>query len=279
MIVISPARASALATAGQADNPFLAWENLGASATVTGTTPITGGEVANCLTTSTYDKYRAVENGGGFVILSFDFGTATEISLASLAAHNLFTLGASVEVQRSPDASTWTDGGAGLVTPDDNSPIVWRMATGVSARYWRFVVSDIPTGLRADIGVAFLGNDLVIPRRFYQGFSPVITPTEVELQSNVSVGNELLGASVIGRGSSLSVSLTYVPETFVRGDDWIAFQRYFNDGGPAFFGWRPDKYPQDVYYMWRSGGVIRPTNSGPRDLMAIEMAAQVHNAA
>lgn len=174
-------------------------------------------------------------------------------------------------------ASTWYDW-TDWAVPTDNSPMVWRFATGTAPLSWRFRFAGISSAETLSVGVAFIGQELIVPQGFYQGFSPVITPTEVQLQSNVSVGNELLGSSVIGRGSTLQASFTHLSPSFIRGADWLAFQRHFNDGGGFFFGWRPAKYPQDVHYCWRNGSPIRPTNSGPKDYMSADFAAQVHNA-
>ena len=270
--VTDPSRSFALG--GDVNNPFVAWKNLGAAATLGGTTVLTGGERANAVSGSTYDKWRP-DVSTTEAILSFDFGTATSISFAALAAHNVYSHAATVAVERSSDGATWVDGGAGSITPTDNNVMAWRMVAQ-SYRYWRFKFTGLTASDALSVGVAFLGNDLVIPRRFYQGFSPVITPTEVQLQSNVSVGNELLGSSVIGSGSTLSAQIGNIEPSFIRGADWIAFQRAFGTGAGFFFGWRPAKYPQDVYYCARSGGVIRPDNSGPRDLMSVAIEARVY---
>jgi hypothetical protein len=274
-IVLSAARAIQLASDGYENNPFVACGNLGRTATLSGTTPVDGGERANAVTESTYDKWRAIENGSGGATLQFDFGTATAIQFAALVAHNVGTLGAAVAVQYSSDALSWTSP-ITAVSPDDDTPIAWRFAVGTSSRYWRFLFSDIPSGEEIKAGIAFLGNEIIIPTRLYQGFAPVLTPTEVQLQSNVSIGGELLGSSVISRGSSLSADITLVPAEFIRSTDWLAFQRSFGEGKGFFFGWRPDKYPQDIHYCWRSGDVIRPSNTGPRDYMGINFAARVH---
>lgn len=264
----------------EVNNPFVSWNNFGADASVTlgGTAVLTGGERANAVTGSTYDKWRPDVTGAN-AYFSFDLGISVNVSFAAIAAHNLSNFGGNVRVQNSADGVTWVDAGAGLVTPSDNTPIAFRMVTsGNSARYWRFAFGGLTAGDLLSVGVAFIGTDLVIPRRFYQGFAPILTPTEVQLQSNVSVGNELLGSSVVGRGSALEVDVANVPPEFVRGLNWLAFQRHFNDGGGAFFAWRPAKYPVDINYIWRNGATIRPVNSGPRDLMSIRMEAQAHNA-
>ena len=273
-IAVSDARAIEIANQGLQNNPFVAWNNLGATATLGGTTVIAGGEAANAVTGSTYDKWRPIA-GGTTRTLTFDLGAVASVGFASIAAHNAFTLGASVVVEYSADGVTWFDSGAGSITPTDNSPMSWRFAA-TSARYWRFVFSGIATDGLLAVGVAFIGAELIIPERMYQGFSPVLTPTEVQLQSNVSIGNELLGTSIIGRGATLSASLTYIPSAFIRGADWLSFQTAFGEGKGFLFAWRPAKYPEDLHYCSRESGVIRPSNTGPRDLMDINFSARVY---
>lgn len=275
-ILVAAERSIQLTGLGYQNNPFVAWENLGATATLSGTTPISGGDRANAVTGSTYDKWRAVEVSGS-AVLTFDFGSAVSISYAAIVAHNAGTLGASVSVRKSADNVTYADAGAGVASPSDNSPIAWRMSPSATARrYWQFSFIDIPTGEQINAGIAFLGNELIIPRRLYQGFAPVLTDTEVQLQSNVSVGAHLLGSSVISRGSRLSAEITYVDADFIRSADWLAFQRSFGEGKGFFFAWRPEKYREDIHYCARDGDVIRPSNTGPRDLMSISFGARVY---
>lgn len=273
-IAISSAKWADLSGQKYLNNPFVAWENLGAAATLGGTAVITGGDRANAVSGSTYDKWRP-DVTTSEALLKFDFGTATSINFAAIVAHNAFNYGASVAVEYSSDDVTYTDGGAGVVTPSDNKAIVWRMAS-ISARYWRLKFTGLTSGDDLSVGVAFLGNELVIPRRFYQGFSPVLTPTDVQLQSNVSVGGHLLGGSVISRGSTLSAQITNIDASFIRSADWLAFQTAFGEGQGFLFAWRPEKYAGDVYYCARSGDVIRPSNSGPRDLMSVQIDARVY---
>lgn len=271
MITTSSARRIELANQGMTNNPFVAWNNIGAGATLAGTAVFAGGERSNAITGSTYDKWRPNVTDD-IANLRFDFGVSTQIGFAAIAAHNADLFGATVLVQSSSDASTWVTVASAIAT---SGTMAFRF-TG-AARYWRFLFNDLTAGDALSVGVAFLGSELIIPRRLYQGFAPVITPTEVQLQSNVSVGGELLGSSVITKGSRLSFDISLVPAAFVRGATWKDFQTSFGVGRGFFLGWRPQKYPQDIHYCWRDGGVIRPENTGPLDLMNIALAARVYN--
>lgn len=271
MITVSDARLIELSDQGLINNPFVAWENLGAAATLGGTAVLTGGERANAVTPSTYDKWRPNVSGTD-AALSFDFTTATAIGYAAIVAHNAQKFGATVAVQTSPNGTTWTTIASAVAA----AGVMAFRVTG-SARYWRFYFTDLTAADALSVGVAFMGAELIIPRRIYQGFTPVITATEVQLQSNVSIGGNLLGSSVVTMGSKMTADMSLIPAAFVRGADWMAFQTAFGRGKGFFFGWRPDKYPQDVYYCWRDGNTITPTNSGPLDLMGLSIAARVFN--
>lgn len=275
-IAISLARQDALAALSYVDNPFLAWSNLGASATLGGTTTLAGGQASKAFNGKTYN-YWLPDVAATTARLSVQFASARTISFVGIAAHNLGTLGASVRVQRSTDGVSWTDAGAGLLAPTDDGPLGWRMVTsGQDYAYWSLYITGLTASDPVAIGVAFFGDDMVIPQRFYSSFAPVITPTEVALQSNVSQGGNLVGTHVVQRGSRLSTEIAHLQASFIRGTDWKAFQTAFNEGAPAFFGWRPDTYPEDLHYLWRDGPVLQPQNMGIRSLMSVGLQARVY---
>lgn len=115
-----------------------------------------------------------------------------------------------------------------------------------------------------------MGNRLTVPQRIYQGYAPPITPTRVDLQSNVSAGANLLQSSIIRKGSNAVANLTHLLPAFIRDTDtngWPAFQNHFNNGGSEFWLWRPTTFG-DAFYGWRDGAPIIPTNSGPKSYMA-----------
>lgn len=278
MIYTATARAADLAAQGEENNPFVAFTNAGASATLTGTSTLTDGDKANAFNGSTYDYWLPNVPSGGIAALQMQFGSAASYSFAAIVAHNLADYSATVSVQNSADGVTWADAGAGTVTPTDNAPIAWRMPlSGNDAAYWRFYITGLTEDDPIYIGAAFLGNELVFPRRFYQGFSPVIEPTEIAMQSNVTEGGNFVGSSVVRSGSTINAGLQHVAPTFIRGDDFRAFMTAFNGGSPFFFGWRPGKYPEDLHYCWRTSGVIRPENTGPHELMSFSFSARVYD--
>lgn len=277
-IAIAAARSATLVAAKEHNNPFAAWDNLAEGQTFGGTATLTDGDAANAFAGTTYD-YWLPDVTATTAQLRVTFGSALTMSCAAIVAHNVGTLGASAAVQRSTNGgANWSDAGAGTITPADDSPMVWRMIeSGNDAADWRFNFTGLTIGDPLYVGVAFLGPDMVFPDRFHQGFAPVIQPTEVNLQSNVSVGGNLLGSSVIARGSRMAAPLRWVPPAFVRGT-MKGFIPHFNEGRGFVFGWRPSDWPQDVHYCWRDGEPLIPAHSEVRDYMAFTLSMRVFEA-
>lgn len=282
-LTISSARAALLAAAGTQSNPIIAWENLAATATITTNrgAPIDGSAI-NAVSGTTFDAWEPnTDVSVGNIIFQCDMGSAVAPDFVGLVGHNGAAIGVtSVTVQHSPDASTWTTVSGSMLTAAMGGISDGFYFSGAPARqYWRVVFNGVPALAQLSVAGIFIGNVLTVPDRFYQGFAPVITPTEVELQSNVSAGGNLLGSSVTKRGSRIGLNFDHLPQSFVRGARWMAFQRAFNDGNPAFLAWRPTKYGQDLHYIWRDGAVIRPSNSGPKDYMSAQVEARVFEGA
>ena len=274
-IAIAAARSAALVASKETNNPFAAWNNLGALATLGGTTTLADGAALNAFTGTTFDYWKPNVTATT-AQLQVTFGAARTLSCVALAGHNLHLLGASVAVQRSTNAGVnWSDAGAGAVTPADGSPIVFRMITsGNDAADWRLNITGLAVSAPLYIAVAFFGDDMVFPARFYDGFAPPISPMDVQLVSNVTQGNNLVGTSVVIKGSMMQASFSHILPAFVRGA-LLPFIPYFNAGKPFFFAWRPAAYPQDVVYAWRSGDVIAPQNNGGLDFMSFDIKARV----
>ena len=270
MIITTLARQAALEALGYPNNPFVAWENIGAGGTLGGTAVLTDGDRANAFSGSTYD-YWLPDVAGTTAYLSTQI-TSQTIGFVGIAAHNLADLSATVAIENSADGSTWADAGAGDHVPASNDPIAFRLPiSGNSAPYWRIAVTGLTASDPLYIGVAFFGTELVFPRRFYQGFAPALGATEVQLQSSVSEGGNLVGSSVIRQGQTLQAELGNIAPTFIRGTDFRGFMDHYNAGKPSFFGWRPEKYSGDLHYTWRAGGTLRPENTGPNELMGFKL--------
>jgi hypothetical protein len=274
-ILIDSLRAAELVAVGQENNPFVTGEMASATATTSG-----GGTqtlpAANALSGTTFDPW-AHSIGSTNVSFNMDFGSAIEPTFCGIAAHNLGTLEGTVSLNYSDDGSSYTSVGISNHSPDDNQAIGLRFSAG-SHRHWRLAFTDLQSTDVLSVGVIWLGNEIILPRRFYRGYRPPLTPTAVDLRTNVSEGAHLLGAAFQERGSTFSAEVSNLSDTFFRGPDWLAWQRHWNRGCASFWGWRPDKYG-DLFYAWRSSNaaVVAPTNAGPRDLMSVTIEGRLYH--
>ena len=275
-IVYDPSKAASLAANDQSNNPVIAWNNIATPTNISapnGTEPT--GAASNAVTGTTYDFALLTQSGGG-ANLRVDLGSAGNANVAALAAHNLGTLGGlSARIEFSDDNATWTDAGAGVVSPMNDEAIMWRFSQS-SHRYWRIRISGITAGQVPAIGVFLLSNELVVPQRIYVGYAPPITPNIVDLQSNVSEGGHLLGSRIVRRGSTVSANITHLKPSFIRSSAWMNFQNHFNNGRGFFWGWRPTGYPE-LYYAWREGATIAPENTGPQAFMNATLAMRLYS--
>lgn len=267
-IITSTARESALATSGLENNPFV----TGAIAAGTATTTV-GTEVeaaANAVSGSTYDPWVSTPDGAGNVRWQYVFNTAQTITFVGIAAHNITTL---TTIQYSLDSgATWLS--VGSFTPSEDVAMGFRFAA-VSATHWRVAVNNAVGDV--SIGVIWLGQEIIIPQRIYQGYAPVLTPTIVDLNTNVTEGAQLVSTAYIERGSNISAQLDHIPEAFIRGDTWLAWQERWNRGEGSFWAWRPSKYG-DLQYAWRgAGSIVQPVNSGPRALMSFGIQGRAYH--
>lgn len=273
-ILIDPTVAAFLAADGTENNPIVSHDNAADDGTLTTGTGTEVEAAALAGTGTTYDAWIATPAAGS-ATLQLVLPSAQSLSFAAIASHNIGAIGATVRLEYSLNSGgTWADSGAGPETPTDDQAIVFYF-DAVSTDYWRFSITGAGAN-DVEIAVALFSNPITIGQRIYQGYAPPITPNVVELQSNVSEGGHLLGSATVRKGSRASASLTHITPGFLRGTTWKGFQTHFNGGGGFFWLWRPEKYG-DAFYAWRDGGVIAPTNTGPKDYMGFELGMRFHD--
>jgi len=272
-IATSTARASALTSSGETNNPFVTGAGLtGTYSTTTGTQVLAA---SNAVTGYTYDPWTVTPDTGA-AEWQVVYASNQTPTFAGVAAHNLGDVDAVIALQYSTDSgSSWTDSGAGSVAAADNQAIGFRF-TGITADYWRFRITSA-SGL-VSVGVFWIGSEIILPQRLYAGYTPPITPQNVDLRTNVSEGGHYLGASSAGRGSNLSAQIEHLTPAFVRGASWSAWQRRWNAGGGSFWAWRPTANG-DLHYCWRSQGnaTVAPTNMGIKDYMSLTIEGRAYD--
>lgn len=274
-ISFDPVVTAALTASDTLNNPIVSYDNAANDGTLsTGVgTEVESASLAG--TGTTHDAWIATASPGGVATLELNLAAGQSLSFVAITAHNIGTIGATVAVQYSTDSgANWIAVGAGSVAPTDNRAIAWYFSAQTAAD-WRIRVSDAGSN-NVEIAVALFSNPITIEQRIYQGYAPPTTPNFVDLQSNVSEGNNLLGSAVIRRGSRARASFTHITPAFLRSSVWLDFQRHFNSGGGSFWAWRPTSY-DDVFYAWRDSDVIAPQNSGPAAFQSFEMGMRFYD--
>jgi len=266
-------RQAELQSLGWENNPFVLWDNKVTTANVSAPGGVAeGGNASNCATGTTYDFCAPLTAGSA---ASIEVATTDVISCVGIAAHNLADDLRRVFVERYVGGA-WQFNELPLIAPVNNGALIWRF-TPRTGEKWRVRIQD--SDVAPSIGVLFFGQELIFNDRFYQGYAPPITPNMVEMVGNVSEGGNLLGTREINRGSKASASFTLLAPGQTGGPrtrDFDGFQKHYNGGGGFFWAWRPGKY-DDAFYAWRDGGVMAPSNAGPKDYMSANMEMRLYD--
>lgn len=223
-----------------ADNaqPMVMFDNLFAQGTLASPNLPAGTPRQNATTESTFDYWQTNASPQVFRVT---YVTNRAADGAFIAAHTLATVGASLTVEYF-NGTSWVTQAS--YTPTTNKPFgfIWprRSASG-----WGLSVSL--TG--AQIGVAFLGQRVVIPGGVLPDYVPVWAATQVERQSGTSRRGQFFGQRIESRSARLRPSFMDVPYTFAR-DDLAAFRDHYNDGKAFVWGSAPGVFPEDGAYVW-----------------------------
>ena len=136
----------------------------------------------------------------------------------------------------------------------------------VEAARWRVRLSG--SGDPPKVADVTIGNTLRLERRIYQGFTPNKFAIATEYAVNRSRNGQRLGATVVREGITNSVTVDNLSGDWVH-ENMPPLIEHIRRTLPVYFAWRPLDFPDDVIFCWGDGDV-RPTNTGPRDLMSFD---------
>jgi hypothetical protein len=186
------------------------------------------------------ETWSVWEGGSTSQTITLSF-TAGQVSYAGIAAHNLGSTGATVQLRA---------GGATISThnPTDDSAILFLFSNRVASSV-QFVISGgfaVP-----QIAVALAGEALELPRLSVFTGLPISESKQVRYRHNQSIRGDVLGRAVEGAELRFDVTVQNLPETFraAAGDiTWKGFIDYVDSFGPFFIAAKPESYPDDVAY-------------------------------
>lgn len=204
-----------------------------------------GFNAVNALEDATWNAWRPTSVPSS---LTVDCGAPVTCDTLGVAAHNMASNGAGIQVQHSSDGSTWTTISA-IFSPLTNDDIIIRFAA-TSARYWRVLLQSAV----ATIGVINLGQSLKFPCSPIAGHKPLHHARKVELLTNESMGGNLLGNRPVKVGAETNINVGQVARDWAE-NDLVAFEAHYNRGGAFFYCGAPSVIPNDMGYCWRTGGM------------------------
>ena len=249
-------------------HPRIGYENLlrGDDVTITVSSEQDGYERDSVTNGFTWDFWKPETISLGVpAVIAFEFTEAKEINYCGIAAHNLTTVEASAELQYYDyTTSAWVSLGEVLPGSGNGNKIIMFLFDTVFASLWRVIIrgeGDTPA-----IGVINLGKTLDVERRLYQGHTPITLSKKTVIKPQLSEGGQWLGRSIIRNGASTNISLKNLTAAWIR----TFFYPFMEQARiyPFFWAWRPEDYPDEMAYCQITDD-IRPTNSGPRDLMSV----------
>jgi len=198
----------------------------------------------------------------------FDAGTGKKCDYIGIAAHTLGTTGTQVTLSASLD-------GVGLYTPitsfvPANDDPIMVLFDAVTYRYWKLELlppgPPVTAAGAPQVAVVYVGKLLEMPVAIYGGHAPLRLSRVTARRPNVSERGQWLGLSILRKGLRTSFAWKNLDPDWYRAtfDPFVALARRL----PWFIGWRPERWPYEVGYVWTTGD-ISPTNMGVGRLMQV----------
>lgn len=223
------------------------WDNKIDGATITVTSEVAGFEKENAYDGFTYDFWKPIFNTGTDYY-NIDLGSAQSMSAWAIAAHDLGTNSASIELQyEAADADAWTTPiTVGSALSPDSTEAALKTFAAISKRYWRFKI--VSASVASQIGVLMLGPYITSGRGPRVGHSPVSLSTLYKSRTNVSFDALMIGQSAIKAPIEVQVQWEDMTRAWVDAN-WLPFLRYAEQNKGFMYAADPDSHTDEVSYL------------------------------
>lgn len=238
------------------NHPRIGWNSTGKRGAVVVSTEATGYAGVNAVDPMTYNSWKPTAMPATFEITT---PTAETINYCGIAGHNLGSTGCTV-IFETYEGIVWVE--KARVTPANDAAIMF-LCDDVSTAFARIRITGT---LTPNVSVVAFGEAIELPRRTYQGYTPVDLAHTVEFKTNRTNGGQFAGRSIKRTGAQTQFTVSNLEESYVRANllDWFAEART----RPFFLAERPGGYPDAVDYVFTEQE-IQPQRTGPRNLMSI----------
>lgn len=241
------------------NDPILLWDNRCRGATVTADSEDGNNLAENAIDGLTWDFWKPASLPA---TLEVEFSHAETFDAAGIVFSSEGPQGVTAKVEYW-DGSQWQEA-VDLSTPNRVILALFEEQTSTKVRLSLSGGTGIPRVADFTVGPA-----LRFERRLYQGHIPDVLATRTEFAVNRSRNGQRLGATVVREGLENTIEIDNLSGDWVRANLVPAINS-LRRTYPAYWAWRPAKYPNDLAFIWCDRD-IRPPNTGPRDLMSVSI--------
>lgn len=222
------------------------------------------------LTPNTYERWRE----SGSMSATFEFSSSSTIDFIGVAAHNLFTSGATLIRFNTAEII----GGPYTLQADipitSNSAIMHVLDSPIDNIIEVVINITSSGGFSKEIGVIYVGQSLEMQQPIYGGHSPIALSAETEYQSTMSESGNFIGRTITSQGTESNFSWQHLTPSFYR-DEFELFVQSAKTL-PFFLKWRPDLFDETVFGFTTAD--IKPQNmGGGHQLMSVNFNMRGHS--
>lgn len=264
-IVISPAVVLSATPETDPRNPRIGYHNLISVSNVSADEETDDEPAINIANPSTYLKWRGTSTANQCVYVTLS--EARDVNYFAIAKHNFGSTGATITFQYSTNGTDWSDASTSQA-PNTDNVLIHEFET-VFARHFRLFIE--PGDEPPSIAVMYIGEILVLQRKFYVGHTPISYGRATTVSNGRSEAGQFLGRHLRREFLETSVDLQNITPTWYR-QKFDPFVEHATTK-PFFFAWYPSKYPSEVGYAWLKGD-IRPTNQRSNGMMQVSFSME-----
>lgn len=248
------------------DHPVIGWDNIVTTTNIATTSDLTGYPRTNLANPATHLKWKAVTTDDYYI--SVLFNGRTDIDYVGIAKHNFGSAGIAVSLGYNIGSpAVWHEVVAEYI-PANDEPILLRFKQPVDSAYIQIKLRSVAGSAPAEAAVVYVGKLLVLPRKIYQGLTPINYGRVARATNGKSESGNFLGRIVTQEFVQTKIPLSLISPDYYR-DHIDAFLNACQEV-PFFFSWRPQSYPHEVGYCFMTNDPV-PVNEAPHGLISIAL--------
>jgi hypothetical protein len=250
----------------------IGWENLARGAVIGASSVAAGSYIQAPISDQTFEWWQP---GTALSIewWSATFAVPTVVNYCAIAVHEIGSAGTNIFIEYD-DGGGWTQVPGATLTPANDGAIM-ILFEDISCDAIR--LAGIGGTFLPRIGVIYFGRILEMQRPVkWMGHTPTRFNRDFEKRPNKSERGQRLGVSLIREGLSGKFNIENLSEAWVRSTFDLFIVNSMRYG--YFMSWRPDQFPDEVYFGWTDKPII-PVNSrgGQTRVMSVNWESDFHS--